>query len=282
MPHFQLFRRQFQHRLLAVFALAAAAGMAAPAALAQGDLLVAPTRVVIANGGSAEVVLSNIGTESATYRIGLELRRMSEDGDIADIPEAQANSGEQAGLAMVRYAPRRITLLPGQPQSVRILARPPEELPDGEYRVHMSFRAIPPAVVDDPAAGGAPAGVSIRLTPVYGITIPVIVRKGRLEVAATLANPHVVRGEQGPYLEIDMTRSGQRSTYGELIGTTAKGDRIFTLKGVAIYAEVPRRVVRVPLNPEQAALMKGAVRIEYRELPENGGQKIAELVSNIR
>jgi hypothetical protein len=138
------------------------------------------------------------------------------------------------------------------------------------------------AVVDDPATGGAPAGVSIRLTPVYGITIPVIVRKGRLDVAATLANPHVVRDEQGTYLEIDMTRSGQRSTYGELIGTTVKGDRIFTLKGVAIYAEVTRRVVRVPLNPEQAGQMRGAVRIEYRELPENGGQKIAELVSNIR
>lgn len=47
-------------------------------ARAQGDLLVAPTRIVINGGGGAEVVLSNIGAETATYRIGLELRRMTE------------------------------------------------------------------------------------------------------------------------------------------------------------------------------------------------------------
>ena len=51
---------------------------------------------------------------------------------------------------MIVYAPRRVTLAPRQPQSIRIAARAPQGLPDGEYRVHMLFRAIPPA-----NAGGA-------------------------------------------------------------------------------------------------------------------------------
>lgn len=269
------------HRLPAYrrFALALSAlaiGLTALPASAQ-DLLVAPTRVVMASGGNAEVVLSNIGSEPATYRISLELRRMDETGDFDDVAETDANPVERAGLDMVRYAPRRITLLPGQPQAVRISVRPPEGLPDGEYRVHMSFRAIPPAASAEEAADAAPAaGVSIKLTPIYGITIPVFVRKGRLEAQASLANPRVVEASTGSYLELDMGRTGQRSVYGELIGKGSRGEVLFSMRGIAVYPEVSRRKVQVPLDPAQLAKLKGPVRIEYRELPENGGALLAE------
>ena len=178
-------------------ALCAAALVSAATALpaqAQGDLLVAPTRVVINGGGGAEVVLSNIGDKPATYRISLELRRMDETGDFNEVVEADANPSERAGLDMIRYAPRRVTLLPGQPQAVRISVRPPEGLPDGEYRVHMNFRAVPSADPVEAAAAdpAQAAGVSIKLVPVYGITIPVFVRKGRLEGQATLGGLGVV------------------------------------------------------------------------------------------
>ncbi len=246
-------------------------------AQAQGDLLVAPTRVVIANGGNAEVVLSNIGAEPATYRISLELRRMDESGDFNDIAEADANANERTALDMIRYAPRRITLLPGQPQAVRISVRPPEGLADGEYRVHMSFRAIPAAPPPESEAAAAPEnGVSIKLTPIYGITIPVFVRKGRLEAQASLTKPHIVQNPNGAYLELDMGRTGQRSVYGELIGRNGRGDVVFNLRGVAVYPEIGRRKVQVPLNAEQFARLKGPIKIEYRELPENGGALLAE------
>ena len=45
---------------------------------------------------------------------------------------------------------------------------------------------------------------------------------------------------------------------------------------MAVYPEVTRRKVQVPLNPEQLAKLHGAVKIEYRELPENGGALLAE------
>lgn len=267
-------------RLAGLFGLAAAALSAAPAQ-AQGDLLVAPTRVVINNAGGTEVVLSNIGSQPATYRISLELKRMSEDGDINEVAETEASPAEQAALDMVRYAPRRVTLLPGQPQSVRLSVRPPEGLPDGEYRVHMNFRAVPPAEAPGSAGAEPATGVTIRLVPVYGITIPVIVRRGRLDAAASLARPHLVNAAGGTYLELEMNRSGQRSVYGELIGKSARGEVLFNLKGIAIYPEVTHRVARVPLSPEQAAKLKGPIRIEYRELPENGGQLIAELNASV-
>ena len=260
------------------FALAGAAMSAilvsAPVS-AQGDLLIAPTRVIISQGGSTEVILSNIGVDPATYRISVELRRMGEDGDFKPVSEAEATPAEKAALEMVTYAPRRISLLPEQPQAVRISIRPPAGLPDGEYRVHLNFRAVPPA--PKPEASSAPAaGVSIKLTPVYGITIPVFIRRGRLDASATLANAHLVKAPAGGFVELDMNRSGQRSVYGELIGKSARGLTLFNLRGIAVYAEITHRKVQIPLSAEQVAKLTGPVKIEYRELAENGGALIAE------
>ena len=277
MSQFPRFRR-------ALFGLAALGSvLTAMPARAQGDLLVAPTRVVMNGGGSAEVVLSNIGSAPATYRITVELRRMDAEGDFSDVAEESANAVERAALDMIRYAPRRITLLPGQPQAVRISARPAPDLPDGEYRVHMGFRAIPAAMTPEEAAKEAAAGgLSIRLTPVYGITIPVFVRKGRLEASAALANPRFVKDGEQTFVELDMSRTGQRSVFGMVEGKTARGEAVFQQRGIAIYPEVTQRKLRVPVTPEQQAKLTGPIRIEYRELPENGGQLIAEVTSAIR
>jgi P pilus assembly chaperone PapD len=258
-----------------------AAALSATTASAQGDLLVAPTRVVLNGGGTAEVVLSNIGSQPATYRIGIELRRMETDGNFADVNDAEANATEKAAVEMLRYAPKRITLLPGQPQSIRLSARPAPELPDGEYRVHMSFRAVPPALSPEAAQEQAASGqLSIRLTPIYGITIPVFIRKGRLEAGATIANPRLIRTATNTFLELDMRRTGQRSVYGEILGKRGS-EQLFQVKGIAVYPEISGRSVRIPLTAEQLAKLNGPIRIEYREMPENGGQLIAEVTSAI-
>lgn len=251
-------------------------------AQAQGDLLVAPTRVVINGAGNAEIVLSNIGSVAATYRIGVELRRMQPDGQFQEIAETEATAAEKAALEMLRYAPKRIALQPGQPQAIRLSARPGPELPDGEYRIHMSFRAVPPALSAEAAQEQVAAGqLAIRLTPVYGISIPVFVRKGRLEATAAIANPRLGGDADEKWLELDMRRSGQRSVYGEILGKRGS-EQVFALKGIAIYPELAARTVRIPLTAEQVEKLKGPIRIEYRELPENGGQLIAETTSTIR
>lgn len=161
-------------------AVLAAATLAAPVQ-AQGDLLVAPTRVVLDGSRGTQVILSNIGSEEATYRIGLELRRMTEKGKLVPVEKVDANDIEEASLGMIRYAPRKIALPPGQPQAVRLAVRPGADLPDGEYRVHMSFKAIPrPREVTEEITTQENE-VAFRLVPIYGITIPIIIRHGRVE-----------------------------------------------------------------------------------------------------
>ncbi len=269
------------NRLLTIAAASAVtlgALVSAPAQ-AQGDLLVAPTRVILDGSRGTEVILSNIGSEEATYRIGLELRRMLENGRLVPVERTDANSSEEAALGMIRYAPRRITLPPGQPQAVRLAARPGADLPDGEYRVHMSFKAIPrPREV---TASDTPAeGVSIQLIPIYGVTIPIIVRQGRVEAQVAINQPSIVQGESGPELAFSLSRVGDSSTYG-VLEVTKEGveEPIVLLRGLAVYPELDERQVRVRLTPEQAANFNGQIRIEYREMPEAGGGLIAAVDS---
>jgi hypothetical protein len=260
------------------------AGLAGLAALvpgtgsAQGDLLIAPTRLILDGRRGGEVILANQGSEEATYRISLELRRMDEDGNLVAVEESEATAGEKAALEMIRYAPRRVTLPPAQPQSVRISARPGADLPDGEYRVHMSFAALPKvqAVAQQPTQ--VANGVSIALTPIYGVVMPIIVRKGSVEVTGGLANPRLTKTEYGDAFAIDMIRSGTSSLYGDIrVFRRGANEPAFIARGVGVYPEIGERHSTFDITPEQRAALTGPVRIEYREASENGGGLIAAI-----
>ena len=129
--------------VVAVAVAASACTLPSAAQAGVGDLLVAPTRVVLDGGKGAEIILNNIGEEPATYRVSVEFRRMTENGDLVDVTEP--TPADRTAEDMIVYAPRKVTLAPHEPQAIRIAARPAAGLPDGEYRVHMLFRAIPPA-----------------------------------------------------------------------------------------------------------------------------------------
>ena len=267
-------------RLLGSMLAAAALGVATPAPLsAQGDLLIAPTRLVLDGRRGGEVMLSNIGSEEATYRVELELRRMTPEGDLERVEESSANVTERAALEMIRYAPRRVTLPPGEPQSIRISARPGAELPDGEYRVHMSFAAVPKVRPIAPAAeGAATEGFAFRLTPIYGITMPIIIRKGQLEVTAGLANPRLAETADGPEFVVDIVRSGTASVYGDvLVYRQGEGEPVFVARGIGVYPEIDNRHSAFGLTPEQAAMLRGPIRVELREPLNLGGALITSV-----
>jgi len=298
-----------------------ASGVAASAQAGVGDLLVAPTRLVLENGRGTEVVLNNIGTDTANYRISLELRRMDAAGNLVDVPEASITEHEKTTLSIISYAPRRVTLPPNQPQSIRVGIRPPADLPDGEYRAHMVFRAIPDAVA---ATAPITNTLSIKLTPIYGVVIPVIVRRGSLTVKAQISDVHIGvihatpqtfapfpdsnhdpltkiatpkprviaqprREEEPPVpaLSFALSRQGTRSVYGNIrVLRAGLSKPLFEAKGIAVYAEIDHRTVEFPLKPnmtdEQISALKGPVTVEYREPDDLGAGLIASTQAVLR
>jgi P pilus assembly chaperone PapD len=246
-------------------------------ASAAGDLLIAPTRVVFDGRRGTEVILNNIGNEEATYRITLELRRMNDQGRLDDVDPLAANPKEKTALEVIRYAPRRVTLPPNQPQSIRVGLQSAENLPDGEYRAHMLFRAIPKAQAATEAEVSG-NGLKIQLIPIYGISIPIIVRKGNLEATAAMSNVRMGTDNEGQTLEFDLHRKGDKSIFGEIhVTKPGVAEALNVAKGIAIYPEVTSRKVSLPLPPEVAAKMHGEILVSYYEAPEAGGGLITQV-----
>lgn len=246
-----------------------------------GDLLVAPTRLVLDGRKGAEVILNNIGDEPATYRVSVEFRRMTENGDLVDV--ATPSDADKKAEDMVVYSPRKVTLAPHEPQAIRIAARPPQGLPDGEYRVHLLFRAIPPATPVVAPTGEKPKGVQFKLTPIYGVTIPVIVRLGNLEASAGIANVHLEEKSGVPAIGLDVVREGSRSTYGEVrVLKAGVKDPIADMKGVAVYPEVGKRHVSVPVAERFRSAATGPVTVEYIETYDDGTHLLAQTQAVLR
>jgi len=255
---------------------------AVPAHAGVGDLLVAPTRLVIDSGRGTEVVLNNIGTDTANYRISLELRRMDAGGNLIEVPEAQVTEREKKTLEIITYAPRRVTLPPNQPQAIRVGIRAPADLPDGEYRAHMVFRAIPNALPIG-TTPSASKSLSVQLIPIYGVMIPVIVRKGNLQVAAQMSGVHLgqmtvldPKVPAQPALDFTLNRTGTRSVYGNVrVMRAGQATPLFAVRGIAVYAELGQRSVELPLTAAQSEVLHGPVTVEYREPDDLGGGLIA-------
>jgi fimbrial chaperone protein len=246
-------------------------------------LLVAPTRVVLGpRDRVGEVTLVNRGLEPATFRIDLVNKRMTEQGDLVDIPP------EEAGLAsadrLLRYAPRQVTLQPGESQILRLLARRPADLATGEYRSHLLIRPEPlvPEAAGEPQPNDARLTVGIKATP--ALSIPVIVRQGRTHVAVSMTELTLVpfkEGKPGAKVRLRLNREGDQSAYGDFMVTYRPPgggeERVAgTLLGVAVYTPNATRLVELPIDGSVDSLAGGELRVAYRTPGAEGSTLLAE------
>ena len=264
--------------------IAAALLLAGHQATAQGvgDLLIAPTRLVFdGTKRTAEISLINIGSQQATYRISLIHERMMPDGTLVEIQAP--NPDEQFADDLVRFTPRQVVLDPHSSQLVRVDLRLPADLAAGEYRSHMLFRAVPVSTPSIAAADtAAPQGLSIKITPIYGVSIPVIVRSGSTTASVSISNLACVTGTDGvPMLSGSLERTGNISVYGDIqVEFAPTGGRYSTvgrMSGVALYTPNVSRTFSMQLAPPQGLPLRGGtIRISYKQTADDGGAQLAE------
>ncbi len=255
------------------FALLLPALMALPlrAQAGAGDLLVSPARVTLDDRNrTTELILSNRGDATDTYRIRLVHMTMTPEGGINEAP---APTTGQDPAELVRYAPHQITLEPGQTQVLRVMLRKPAGLADGEYRIHMLFQAIPPELAGTEPTKDKPKGVSIKLVPIMGLAIPVIVRQGEITAKAGLTDLHLSAEKDRSYATFNLTRAGNASVYGNLQATfQPKGGKVIPvgeMNGVAVYPPLDARRVRMALAPPQGLALKGGtLTLSFRTADE--------------
>ncbi len=266
------------------YALAIGLAVGWPLHDALADLMLNPTRIVFdRNVRSAQLDLINNGAETATYRVVIVNRRMNDIGEFTDVDVP--GPGELFSEPMLRYSPRQVTLTPGAGQTIRILLRKPPDLPAGEYRSHLLFQRVAEGK-DRPAeaaAGEAQGGeLSIKLTALVSVSVPVIVRSGETTATAALDALAIKKSESGePLLALELRRSGNRSLYGDLIVTFeprgAAPLPVGRINGVAVYVPNDVRRANFTLRPPAGLeLARGVLRVVYRERAQDGGKVLAE------
>ena len=256
--------------------------------IAASQLMVAPTRIVFdGNTRSSKVTLINSGDETGTYRISVVNKRMTVDGKFEDVDSP--NADELVADKMIRYSPRQVVLEPGKSQVVRLSLRKPAKLENGEYRSHLLFKAIPKDAGTDISSLTQSDKISIKLTPIVSITIPVIVRHGKTNATAKISKVDLIKEEKKtankteprPALLLEIERTGNASIYGDVFAEFVRGDGagsvVAQINGIAIYTPNKLRKVKIPLNtPSGVTLKNGIIRVFYRSPANQGGKVISQ------
>lgn len=237
-------------------------------AAAQGNLLLMPRRVIFEGSKKYEELnLANTGRDTARYVISFMHIRMKEDGGFEEI--TQPDSGENFADKFVRYFPHSVTLGPAESQVIKIQLTRTNELVPGEYRSHLYFRAIPPGLPLGEKPTAADSGISIRLVPVFGISIPVIIRVGESTCEVSLSDLSLEKAEgKTSTLNLTFHRTGKMSVYGDLrvdhISVEGKTTVVGEIKGIAVYTPNASRKAKISLAATPGVnYKKGKLHVTY-------------------
>ncbi len=234
---------------------------------AQGDLLITPTRVVFeGNKQKEELNIVNTGKDTAVYSISFVQFNMKEDGSFTAIEKP--DSGQMFADPYLRIFPRKVTLAPREPQVVVLQFRRKADMADGEYRSHLYFRAEK----KNEALGMENNATDttrfqIRLTPIYGISIPIIIRTGAVDVKSTLTDLKFEKHDNTDFLQLCINRTGNISVYGDIlvqyIPTEGKPVDVGAMKGVGVYTNINKRNIAVKLNFKGLIFKNGKLKVQY-------------------
>jgi fimbrial chaperone protein len=244
----------------------------------SANMLISPLRVLLdEDNRSATITLRNTSDGARTYRLEWVPQQMRETGGYRN--KVDESAIPPAAGPMIRFSPRQITIGPGQNQTVRLSYRPPADLAPGEYRSHLKFAVLPD--VSEPISkldmGKTEEGLTMELDMQMSFTMPVIIRNDVPAPDVNISSIEVLPANQQDPLRLAITleRSGKASSIGNVIveyqvDQNSPVQLIGRQGDVAIFTEVDRRIVTVPLGTR--SIPSGAwVRVAYEGTQEFAG-----------
>lgn len=242
---------------------------------AQGNLLITPRRVVFeGNKQSQELTLANTGVDTAKYTVSFVQYRMTEEGSFDQIETP--DEGQLFADKYLRFFPRSVSLPPNGSQVIRMQYRKMPDMQNGEFRSHVYFRAVPnEKLLGDEQTNADTAAIGIKLVPIFGISIPVIIRNGDLQVKVDLKALKLdTKSDTVPNLTIKFERTGDKSVYGDLtvMWASAQGEpiEVGVVRGLAVYTPNKSRTFKMQLrNMPGVDYKKGKLMIKF-QAPNDG------------
>lgn len=239
--------------------------------VAQGDLLIFPKRLVFDGPKKTqELNLANTGKDTARYLISVVQIRMNEDGKFENI--TLPDSGQNFADKYFRFFPRSVVLAPNEAQMVKVQLVKINEMLPGEYRSHIYFRAErekKPLGEDDTRRDTT--AISVNLTPVFGISIPLIIKVGESNTKITFSDISLLKvNDTLPALSVKFNRTGNMSVYGDIsvdhISPEGKISHAGTIQGVAVYTPTAARNFTILLDKKSGInYQQGKLNLAYSD-----------------
>jgi hypothetical protein len=283
-----------------VVAQEAPAPAAAPSIAVNANLNISPKRVVFPGlGRTSSVYIFNQGTTAGTFDISLIDRVMLPNGQIAPLAEIESNPALKpvadrlkSAREMILTTPRRARLVQGKGQTIRIRAGGTADVPPGEYRTHLTVTAVPPAdtgITAEEAASAGAGELRFRVNSVLGVSIPLIVRVGPVDVRAGLENARLrfddiapgpgAPARRTPVVSLDLVRLGPNSLFGnvEIRGAAERApkDPLGFVRGIGVYPEIDRRTVQIQLS--RAPAPGEELEVVFRDDDVAPGKQLARI-----
>ena len=236
---------------------------------AQGDLLIFPKRIIFDEGKRVkQLILSNIGKDTAIYNVSFLQYRMNENGGFKAITTPDV--GQYFATPYLRVFPRKVTLAPNESQIVKVQLTKSTKLKEGEYRSHLYFRAIKN---NNPLEGKErvvdSTSISVKLEAIFGISIATIIKKGKSNTVTTISNLFYEKDKElNHFINFNLNRTGNMSTYGDIhINYVSRNNTIVEVakvKGVAVYTPGKVRKVKIQLKtPKGITFTGGKFKVAY-------------------
>lgn len=218
----------------------------------KAELFIRPTFVELTSRQrSATVTIVNQGDATGVFVISWMEIFMTPQGDLA-IGDGVAPWSLQPH---VRYSPRRVTLIPGETQLVKIALRRDKDVPDGEFYSHLKVVTLNDherSAVDRKVAGDTPLRRTVTIETRSATAIPVIWRNSKSTPRATIESVEI--DPDTSKVVVDVRRIGELSTRGYLhvvrTGTDGTRHELADPMPLVIYPTVERRVITVPLKAD--------------------------------
>ncbi|MGH7580490.1 MAG: fimbrial biogenesis chaperone, partial [Gemmatimonadales bacterium] len=235
------------------------------AALAQG-VLVAPHAVVIDHRSrSGSISLYNPGDEPSEVTLstffGYPVTDSAGAFELKTVERPDATMPSAA--TWVEAFPKRMLLGPKERQTVRLLARPPARLADGEYWARLVVSAkggtVPITGVDD--SSGVTVGLNLEVRTI----LPLQYRKGAVATSVRLSRLAATIEGDSLAVRMRLERMGTAAFIGTVRGVLADstGQTVATLSSpVAVYYDVePRLAAALPGGRLAAGRYRLAVEV---------------------
>ncbi len=211
---------------------------------AQANISIYPYSVDFEAKGRKRVQtvrIINTSDKPQVYRVSLVNFNQDKNGKLTEV---ETDDGPYARKYLV-FSPRQFRLNPREVQTINVSRRGLNELKDGEYVSHLKIQEVnlgEPAKKD----AGDEETVSISLTPLFAVTIPVTIEKGDNLVSKTQVVSY--KKLNNDTLSVTLKRLGNKSSRVNLVVLDANNKELGRLDSVKIYTTNSETTVNVKVD----------------------------------